>query len=142
MNPTSNNKEAASADVESLSRQVALPIRPAEAVWQQEALGKQNSNVPGPVDYRLIAVLKYNAADARTLIEKVGGDSKQTPAGEVEVETWFPEEVKKLARKGEDGAMVEGAKYDPEAFLRAPYSSGKLVRVGETNYFVLKIFSF
>jgi hypothetical protein len=76
------------------------------------------------------------------LVEKVGGESKETNVGNVDVEPWFPDAVKKLARKNDDATMLEGAAYEADSFLRAPYSSGKLVRVGETNYFVLKIFSF
>ena len=142
MAQTSDQKEGASADIERLSQQITLPVRPAAALWRQEVLGKQNSSVPGPTDHRLIAVLRYDEQDARALVEKVGGESKEANVGNVDVEPWFPEEVKKLARKNDDGAMLEGAAYDADSFLRAPYSSGKLVRVGETNYFVLKLLSF
>lgn len=142
MAQTSNHTEDPSADVERLSQHIALPVRPAAVLWRQEVLGKQNSAVPGPTDQRLVAVLKYDEKDARALIEKVRGESKETGVGNVDVEPWFPEEVKKLARKDDDGTILEGAAYEADSFLRAPYSSGKLVRAGETNYFVLKIFSF
>jgi hypothetical protein len=142
MAQTSDHKEDTSADIERLSQQVALPVRPAAVLWRQEVLGKQSSAVPGPTDQRLVAVLKYDEKDARALIEKVGGGPTETGVGNVDVEPWFPEALKKLARKSDDGMILEGAAYEADSFLRAPYSSGKLVRVGETNYFVLKIFSF
>jgi hypothetical protein len=142
MAQTSDHTEGASADIERLSQQIALPVRPAEALWRQEVLGKQNSTVPGPTDHRLVALLKYDEQGARALVEKVGGESKETNVGNVDVEPWFPEEVKKLARKDDGGTILEGAAYEADSFLRAPYSSGKLVRVGETNYFVLKLLSF
>lgn len=142
MAQTSNRTEDTSADIERLSQQIALPVRPAAVLWRQEVLGKQNSSVPGPTDHRLVALLKYDEKEARALIEKVGGESKETNVGNVDVEPWFPEELKKLARKDDDGMILEGAAYEADSFLRAPYSSGKLVRVGETNYFVLKLLSF
>lgn len=142
MAQTPEHKEDASDDIELLSRQIALPVRPAAVLWRQEVLGKQSSDVPGPTDRRLVAVLRYDEKDARALVKKVRGESKETNVGNVDVETWFPEELKKLARKDDDGTILEGATYEADSFLRAPYSSGKLVRVGETNYFVLKILSF
>lgn len=142
MTQTSSHTEDTSADIERLSQQIALPVRPAAVLWRQEVLGKQNSAVPGPTDHRLVAVLEYDEQDARALIEKVRGESKETNVGNVDVEPWFPEAVKKFARKDDDGTILEGATYEADAFLRAPYSSGKLVRVGETNFFVLKVLSF
>lgn len=142
MAQTSDPKEGTSGDIERLSQLIALPVRPAEVIWRQEALGKQNSTVPGPTDHRLVAVLKYDEKDARALVEKVGGGSKETSVGNVDVEPWFPEAVRKFARKDDGGMILEGAAYEADSFLRAPYTSGKLVRVGETNYFVLRIFSF
>ena len=142
MAQTSDHTQDASADIERLSQQIALPVRPAAVLWRQEVLGKQNSAVPGPTDHRLVAVLKYDEKGAQALVEKVRGESKETNVGNVDVEPWFPEEVKKSARKNDDGARLEGAAYEADSFLRAPYSSGKLVRVGETNYFVLKLLSF
>jgi hypothetical protein len=142
MAQTSDHTEGTSADIERLSQQIALPVRPAAALWRQEVLGKQNSAVPGPTDHRLVAVLRYDEEGARALIEKVKGGAKETNVGNVDVEPWFPEEVRKFARKNDDGTTLEGAAYEADSFLRAPYSGGKLVRVGETNYFVLKILSF
>jgi hypothetical protein len=141
MAQTSDQQKEISADIERLSKQIALPVRPVEVLWRQEVLGKQNSTVPGPRDYRLVAVLKYDEKDVRALIEKVGGESKETDVGNVDVEAWFPEAVKKFAQKNDDGMILEGATYTADSFLRAPYSSGKLVRAGQTNYFVLNIFS-
>jgi hypothetical protein len=142
MTQTSDHKEEISADIERLSKQIALPVRPVEVLWREEVLGKQNSTVPGPTDHRLTAVLKYDEKDVRALIEKVGGESKETGIGNVDVERWFPEAVQKFARKNDDGMVLEGATYTADSFLRAPYSNGKLVRAGQTNYFVLKILSF
>lgn len=142
MAQTSGHAGDASADIERLAQQIALPVRPAAVLWRQEVLGKQNSSVPGPTDHRLVALLKYEEKDALALIEKVRGESKGMNVGNVDVEPWFPEEVKRLARKDDDRTIWEGAAYEADAFLRAPYTSGKLVRVGETNYFVLKLLSF
>ena len=142
MAQTSDHTKDVSADIERLSQQIALPARPVSALWRQEVLGQQNSAVPGPTDQRLVAVLEYDEEGARALIEKVRGESKEANVGNVDVEPWFPEALKKLARKDDDGMRLEGAAYDADSFLRAPYSSGKLVRVGETNYFVLRLLSF
>ena len=141
MTPTPDNKNI-STDIEKLSQHIALPVRPSEAIWQQEVLGKQNTNVPGPTDYRLTAVLRYDASDVQALLQKVGPSTREAETRNVEVEAWFPDEVKKLARDDDGVSTVEGYRYEADAFLRSPYSSGKLIRAGQTNYFVLKILSF
>ena len=94
-------------------------MHPTEVLWREEAPGKQNSNVPGTTDHRLIAVLKYDEKDVRTLMEKVGGESKETDAGNVNVEPWFPEAVKKFAQKDDDGMILEGATYAADSYYRA-----------------------
>lgn len=143
MRQTSEQKNNISGDIQALSQQIPLPVQPQEVIWQQRKLGAENSTIPGPSDYQIVAVLRYNEADAKKLVEKAKDNSGDIPAeGSIEVEPWFPEAVKKLAQKDEEDNVVTGARYNPESFMRSPYSNGKLIRVGKTNYFILKLFSF
>lgn len=142
MNSSSDNKAEISSDVQALAKNIKLAMLPTEAKWQAKTLGNAQSSVPGPTDYQLIAVLKYTDADAQNLIKELEKTLSENKIGNVEVEEWFPEAVKKTAQKIDDQTLIEGDAYAPDLFLQAPYSGGKLIRVGETNYFVLKVFTF
>lgn len=141
-NMTPDRKTNESTDIDALARLITLPVRPVEATWRQEILGKHETSVPGPTDYRLTAVLKFDATDVPKLIEKSGKSPGEASRGSIEIEPWFPEEVKGVAHTRDDETVVEGDRYSPDLFLRSPYSGGKLIRVGQSNYFVLRILSF
>ena len=139
---TADPKKNVSTDIEALSQHISIPVRPVEATWLQETLGKHETSVPGPTDYRLSAVLKFDSPDIPTVLEKLGRSGSEASYGNVEIEAWFPEELKALAQTRDGETILEGARYSPDLFLRSPYSGGKLIRVGQSNYFVLKILSF
>ena len=139
--PDAKNSEVKS-DIETLSKQINLPVLPVEAKWTAETLDNSKGAVPGPTDYRLTALLKYDEKGAKELVQRLEAEGAEKSLGNVEISQWFPEEVKKEAKTIDDRFVLEGAKYEPDLFLRVPYTGGKLIRVGETNYFVLNLFSF
>lgn len=129
-------------DIEALARTINLPVRPTEALWQIKTMGVENSRAPGPTDYQLTAVLKFDAANTAILLERLGESSAPKPTDNVEIAEWFPEEIKKAAQPNGTALKLKGTIYAPDSLLRPPYSSGTLIRVGTTNYFVLKAFTF
>lgn len=134
--PANTDRESVSSDVAALREKVDLPFAPLEAVWLEEKLGNPNNSVPGPTDYRLTAVLKFSNSDAEQLMKKI--DAEKLPGGSVQIEEWFPFELKNKAADNELG----GTKYDAGAFSRSPYTSGTVSRVENSDYFVLKLLSF
>lgn len=130
-----------SDDIEVLAQNINLPFRPAEAKWQAKTMGNLNSSVPGPTDYELTAVLKYTDADAQMLIKRLEEIPVDKKIGSIKVKEWFPEDVRSAAQKINDQIVIEGANYSPDLYLRSPYSGGKLIRVGNTNNFVLVTFT-
>lgn len=129
-------------DIEGLEKQINLPVRPAEAKWTAEVFDNSKGAVPGPTDYRLTALLKYDDKSAAQLVQKLQTEIVDTSLGNADVKSWFPEEVKKEAKTVDGRTYLEGAKYSPAAFLNSKYRNGNLIRVGNTNYFVLNLFSF
>ena len=133
--------ETVSRDIEALGKEIELPIRPRAVVWQAGKLGNPNNQAPGPSDYRLTAVLKFDQAEIKTLLEKIESPAPAS-SGTVRVEKWFPEDLKKIAEAANDKSTLEGKKYNADQFLRSPYTSGTLIQINETDYFVLKLLSF
>lgn len=132
------NKDVISKDIDELAENINLPVRPAEAVWQKKTLGNPESRVPGPTDYLLVAVLKYDDAD----IEKVTGQSTEKAVkGVGEIQDWFPEDLKSRAQDFDNEKLLSGEKCDAKSFARAPFLNGTLLRVNGSNYFILTLFS-
>jgi Fe2+ transport system protein B len=142
MNQSTQKNAEVSTDIDALAKAMNLPVRPTEAKWQAKALGNTENRAPGPTDYSLTAVLKYNDAEAQELIKKLESVPVEKKTANIEVEGWFPEEVKKNQKTVDGINRLKGANYSPDAFLRSPYSGGRVVRVGETNYFIVKLLTF
>jgi hypothetical protein len=142
MNESTAKNVEVRTDFENLEKQINLPVRPREVVWTAEILDNSKGAVPGPTDYRLTALLKYDDKSAAELTQKLGAEIMETSLGNADVKPWFPDEVKTQAKTVDGRTYLEGAKYSPEGFLRAPYQNGNLIRIGKTNYFVLNVFSF
>lgn len=129
-------------DIEGLEKQISLPVRPQEVKWTAEIFDNSKGAVPGPTDYRLAALLKYDDKSAAELVRKLEAETAEKSSGNTDVKSWFPDEVKNEAKTSDGRTYLEGAKYLPDVFLRAPYQNGNLTRIGKTNYFVLNLFSF
>jgi hypothetical protein len=142
MNESTAQTTEVKTSVEDLEKQINLPVRPSEVKWTAQVFDNSKGTVPGPNDYRLTALLKYDEAGAAELIKKLSTDIIDRSLGNSDVQTWFPDEVKNAAKTVDDRKFLEGAKYSPRAFFRAPYQNGEFIRVGTTNYFVLNLFSF
>jgi glucose/arabinose dehydrogenase len=142
MNESTAKNVEVRTDVENLEKQINLPARPQEVVWTAEILDNSKGAVPGPTDYRLTALLKYDEKSAAELAQKLDAQTTEKSLGNADVKPWFPDEVKKEAKTEDGRTYLEGAKYSPDGFLRAPYRTGNLIRIGKTNYFVLNVFSF
>lgn len=138
MNESTAKNTEVKTSIEELEKQVNLPVRPSEVKWTAEVFDNSKGDVPGPTDYRLTALLKYEEKSAAELVKTLESEN----LGNTDVKNWFPDEVKSLAKTSDGRTFLEGAKYSPTPFFRGSYQNGNLIRVGETNYFVLNLFSF
>lgn len=142
MNESTAKNVEVKTDIENLEKQINLPVRPSEVKWTAEVFDNSKGEVPGPTDYRLTALLKYDEKNAAELVRKLEAETAEKSPGSADVKAWFPDEVKNQAKTVDGRTYLEGAKYLPDGFLRAPYRNGNLIRIEKTNYFVLNVFSF
>lgn len=142
MNQSTAKNVEVRTDIEGLEKLIKLPVRPSEVKWTAEVMDNSKGSVPGPSDYRLVAVLKYDGETAEKLAGEAGTDPTAKFVGNADVKPWFPDEVKSVAKTTDGRTSLEGTRYSAAKFANPPYNNGSLVRVGETNYFVLNLFSF
>jgi len=129
-NVSNENSNVSNDDVAALGSQVLLPFIPEEVVWREENV--KNSN-----DKKLIAVMKFTEEDAKNLVAQA---EKHRPAEAVEIDTeqWFPAEL--VAQSQLSGnESLKGNAYAPTDFLQLPYKNGRLIKVENSNYFVLEL---
>lgn len=129
----------ASDNIDELLTKIRLPEVPEEAVWKEEVLGKNDNRVPGPTDTKITAVLKYTPEQTTKLIALLES-RKQTEVGVVDTENWFPEELTAQAQLSGDSTL-KGTSYGANDFFNIPYGSGKITRIGTTDFFVLELIS-
>lgn len=134
-------KNEINTNIDELAKNVNLPVRPSEAVWKKKTMDNESGAVPGPNDYYLTAVLKYTDADIEKLKDATGQNKDEVSKGIIELEQWFPEEIKKLAKDIDGEKLLPGEKYDAEKFMRSPFRNGTLSRIEDSNYFVLNLYS-
>lgn len=142
MNESTAKNVEVRTDIENLEKQINLPVRPQEVVWAAEIFDNSKGAVPGPTDYRLTALLKYDDKGAAELVRMLRAEIIDTSLGNADVKSWFPDEVKKEAKTLDGRTYLEGEKYSPASFFKSNYRNGNLIRLGKTNYFVLNVFSF
>ncbi len=143
MNESTDANVEIKTDLEDLEKQINLPTPPPREVkWTAKIFDNSKGMVPGPTDYHLTALLKYDDPSAAELMRKLEIQTAEKSLGNTSVKSWFPDEVKTEAKTVDGRTYLEGAKYSFNDFLRPPYRNGNLIRVGKTNYFVLNLFSF
>lgn len=125
-NRTGENPNLPKTNVEELGLLVNVPYETEDIVWKEYASQK-----------RLLAVLRFSPADAAKLVaesEKI----RSSESAAVSSETWFPAElIAKSEMSGDDN--LSGRSYAANQFFQEPYSSGQLVRIENTDYFVLDL---
>lgn len=121
-------------DIGALSILVKLPETAAdeenEVVWREDETANPNGK-------KLTAILKYNHATAAKIVASA---EKYKPAADAEigVEDWFPEEL--IAQSQLSGSeSLKGTVYGANDFYSELYAGGRLVRIRDTNYFLLEL---
>lgn len=125
-NANSASRTVTSTNVEELGLYVNIPYDVEDIAFRGPGAGKH-----------ILAVLKFSHSDA----EKAAAEaSRIKPPAEASasVEDWYPEELTAMADlSGDDTIKV--TVYSPAQFANEPYTNGRLMRVGGTDYFILDI---
>lgn len=124
-------KIKANDNVEELEALIKIPFHPEEALWREENTA-QNTK-------KLTAVLRFLPEESAKIV--VEAETKKAASmTTLAVETWFPAElVAQSELSGDD--TLKGNIYSAEQFYQSPYADGRLIRMENSNYFVLELFS-
>jgi hypothetical protein len=117
---------AARTGVEQLGLLIAVPYEAEDCIWKQD-----------PTTKAITAVLRFDTEDTGKLAAEV---EKLRPAEDatVAMETWFPGDmVVDSDLRGDD--TLRGKAYAADPFFQEPYVSGRLLRIGGTDYWILQI---
>lgn len=125
---------AANNNSEELAMLIELPFEPTEVVWR-EIGGKPGE--AAPAERRLLAVMRFEPADAKKLTESASKNGEPAE-GQIDVEDWFPQELVAKSEL-EPEAKLTGKKLGADSFFRQPYSSGTLIHLDDSDYFVLEL---
>lgn len=122
------NANSAKNNVEELSLLINLPYVPEDEdiVWKTDAVHK-----------RLTAVWRFSQEDANSFITEAS--KIRTPQETtLSSEPWFPPElIAQSDMSGDDS--LRGIAYAANSFFQEPYTSGQIVRVDATDFFVLEL---
>jgi hypothetical protein len=131
VNAATGNSNLPKDDSAELEMIVKLPEQPEDVAWREEETSKGK---------KLTAVLKYSAENAAKIIASAE-KNKPPEQTEIDTETWFPEELTAQSQLS-GNETLKGTAYGANDFLNAPYVQGKLIRIQDTNYFVLELTAF
>ncbi len=82
--------------------------------------------------------MKFSEKDTEKLIALVSSRQPPPQPAETTTETWFPAEL--IAASGLSGnETLKGTAYSAEDFMKSPYNQGRLIKVDETDYFILEL---
>jgi hypothetical protein len=117
---------SAKTNVEELSLLVNVPYETDDVVWKEDAAKKH-----------VVAVLHFSKQDADKIVAAAAAKGAAEPAI-LPSESWFPAElVAQSEMSGEEG--LRGSAYPADEFYLEPFTSGRIVRVNGTDYFVLQL---
>ena len=125
----SNAQTATNDDVEELRSSMQIPFEPEEAVWR--IVSDKNGRK------QLTAVLRLKPEDFKTLSAKASaaGPGRQIQAS---VEQWFPAELRAMSET--TGEMtVPATSYPANEFFQAPFNSGTVTLINDTDYVIVEL---
>jgi hypothetical protein len=126
---TTNSQNGPNDNVEELRASIQVPFEPEEAVWRitSDKSGRK----------RLTAVLRLKPEDYKGLSTKAAaaGSGRQV---QVSVEPWFPAELIAMSETtGEN--TVPATSYPANEFFQAPFNSGAVSLVSDTDYIIIEL---
>lgn len=126
--------EGARDNADELATLVKLPYEPEDLVWKEFPAAAD-----GVSARRVLAVFQFTPADAKKIVENASNVRPGSPVL-LPTEKWFPKELITPAEvSGEEG--IRATSYAADEFLNAPFNTGTLSRVDNTDFFVLEVFA-
>ena len=116
---------------------INLPFEPEFNDFREDKVVKKadSDRVPGPTDRKLTVVFKFSPEDTKSLLEQLKS-AKLGFETSIEPETWFPAEL--IAKSDTTGdKTLKGIGYGVEKFAKNPFNTGSLMKIDDTDYFVL-----
>jgi hypothetical protein len=130
-----NSKNPAAKDnAEELSTLINLPIVPDEKNDERVEWREESENPKGK---KLTAILKYNEANTAQIIALVEKHKPGAPV-QIGVEEWYPEELTAQTQLSGNESL-KGVAYEARDFYHPPYNQGRLIKIDESNFFILEL---
>jgi len=113
-------------NIEELQLLINVPYEVDDVVWKED-----------PARKKVVAVLHFSKADADKLVAESSG--RQPPQNvAIPSESWYPAElIAQSEMSGEDS--LKGTSLTADRFFMEPYTSGRVIRIAGTDYFVLQL---
>jgi hypothetical protein len=125
-NSAQANSNSTKTNVEELGMTINVPYESEEVFWRDDAQHK-----------KLVAVLRFSQPEANRLVadaEKIRAPQKVN----INPESWFPPElIAQSDMSGDD--TLNGKSYAANAFLQDPYKDGRIIKIDDSDYFVLEL---
>jgi len=125
-NQSKENANTARSNVEELRLIATIPFEAEDVAWKEDQTRK-----------KLVAVLRFSPADSAKVVaeaERV----KPPEAASISSESWFPPELIAQSEMSADD-VLNGKAYAANQFFLDQYSTGRIVRIENTDYFVLEL---
>jgi hypothetical protein len=127
-NQASDSSNSAKTNVEELRLIATIPYEAEDVAWKENKANK-----------KLIAVLRFSPTDSAKIVaeaERV----KPPETASISSESWFPPElIAQSEMSGDD--VLRGNAYAANQFFLDQYSAGRVIRIENTDYFVLELSS-
>ena len=125
-NQSNENSNTARSNLEELRLIATVPYEAEDVAWKEDKANK-----------KLVAVLRFLPADSAKVVaeaERV----KAPEAASISSATWFPPElIAQSEMSGDD--TLNGKAYAANQFFLEQYSAGRIIRIENTDYFVLEL---
>ena len=125
-NQVRENSNSARSNVEELRLIATIPYEAEDVVWKEDQTRK-----------KLVAVLRFSSADSSKVVAEAER-LKPPEAASVSSETWFPPELIAQSEMSGDDILMGNA-YAAHQFFLDQYLAGRIIRIENTDYFVLEL---
>jgi hypothetical protein len=132
-----DNANPAKDDIDELGKIIKLPLLPDEANYWEENVPESGVNEKSPANKKIVAVLKLSPENAAQLVGNIEKIKPPTDS-DIDAESRFPAELIAQSQLSGDETL-KGKSYAADDFLQAPYKTGKITRIENTDYFVLEL---
>lgn len=131
------NPEKIGDTAEDLKTLINIPFEPEETVWRENKAQGSAGGAASNDRKNLTAIFRFSAEDADKLAAKAETHKTPTPTL-VQTEEWFPAELIAQSELSGDETL-KGTGFAADDFVQPPYTQGQIVRIENSNYFILEL---